>query len=222
MLRLVLLSCLAVILAPAGVIEGASSAQTSDAAIDLFARLVVHEEYDADAARAQVAGQFGVAAATDAAVYWCEPEPGVGCDETDVSAAWSHFINLVDGEGVAVDAAAMDVAEAFDDELATGIAVFWCAPEPYAGCDASLVGDSWVGFLNSVEEDDQAPARVRDAMAQDAPVLASAIYAYLCGPDESCGASDPGNAENPRVAQTGGRRHYRNKDCKTSPKPAGC
>ncbi len=223
MIRFAQLSCLALILAFGRVAEATLVAQSPDAAMVAFAQLVVDQDYSPDDARAIVANQFGAAAATDAAVYWCEPEPGEGCDESDLWAAWERFIDLVESQEVGVDAAEMEIAEAFDGQLAAAIAVFWCAPEPYTGCDVSHAGAAWSNFLSRVEEGGQGPAGVRDAMAQEAPLLASAIYAYLCGPDERCGSADPGGVETPRVAQTGaGRRHYRNKDCKTSPKPPGC
>lgn len=136
---------------------------------------------DADQAREAVEAEFGPVVAAELAAFWCSPDPGDGCEDTFVLAAWEVWQEAIEN-GSSVDEVGIAIAQESDDwALAAAMAIYWCSPDADDGCEDTEVMAAWDGyealFAQDVDPAD-AIALVREDLGDD---LANQLGAFVCG-----------------------------------------
>jgi len=146
----------------------------------LFYHLVDEEEHAVDDAAAAVADIYDLAVAIDLAVYLCAPEPDAACEGSVIEQAWAAFLAGID-DGRTVPQVTEALEGEYAADLLTGIAVYWCSPDPDAGChDGDGVTDAWSAFDTLTERTGPAEALEEMAARWD-PFVLDLIGAAVCG-----------------------------------------
>lgn len=142
---------------------------------------LLEEGLGLDAARQEVESEFDAAVAAEIAIYHCSPPVPTECYGSTVLDAWTAFVASID-EGATASGAASDVQLDFDDYLADGLAVFWCSPEPLAGCEEDPIADAWAEFESLVAENPNPAAAIAAISPPPGhPFVAEMIAASVCG-----------------------------------------
>ncbi len=145
---------------------------------------LLDQGYDLDDARAMIAQDFDMAVATELAVWICF-EYVSECEEsqaeTDVLSAWATFLNGLD-EGYSISELVDGMQEYFDPYLSTGVAMFWCSPEPESGCSTDdYYTYAWIAFDSYLSEGYD-PAEAIGIIAENStPYVAELVAAANCG-----------------------------------------
>lgn len=153
-----------------------------------------------DQARLDIAGELGPAVATDLVVALCAPPVAdEDCQGSNVFRAWDLFLEgIAEGVPVAEVARVMQGMPEFDEYLISGIAVYWCAPDPGPGCATDPFARAWWEFSVQMALNPN-PA---DAISQISagPVVAELVAASVCG-EPTCFASDLAGVDPALLAQ---------------------
>jgi len=166
---------------------------------------------DADEARDEVEAVYGPEMAAELAAYWCSPDPGDGCEDTFVLAAWEDWQEAIE-DGGSVDEVGIAIAQGSDDwALAAAMAIYWCSPEADDGCDDTEVMAAWDGyealFAQDVDPAD-AIALLREDLGDD---LANQLGAFVCGhPTCFAGMDAPVMTPDPPPSAGPSGRKYKN------------
>ncbi|UCF21042.1 MAG: hypothetical protein JSU87_06550 [Gemmatimonadota bacterium] len=175
-------------LALAGVARGAL-AQGSEVFPDELLDSLLQQGLSLDEATNRVAAEFDPAVAADLAVYLCTPPAHEACQGSRVYEAWEHFIAGIDQELMASEVAE-ELEASFDPHLAWGMAVYWCSPEPFDGCEGDPVTEAWSAFDEHMARDpNPADAIAQISTSAAGPLVASLIAAAECG-ESTCYAAE--------------------------------
>ncbi|MFK7843892.1 MAG: hypothetical protein AB8G77_01230 [Rhodothermales bacterium] len=141
---------------------------------------LLNKGYGVDKARSELAQRFGIAVATEIAVWVCfDYEDACAEGESDVFFAWEKFLDEIEDEFTVAEA--IQEMDDYDDYLINGIALFWCSPEPGAGCEADKFQESWLDF-DYYLENNYDPSEAINRIASDAGlIIGELIAAANCG-----------------------------------------
>lgn len=153
-----------------------------------------------DQARLEIAGELGPAVATDLVVALCAPPVADDdCQDSDVFGAWVLFLEgISEGVPVAEVARVMLGMPELDEYLVSGIAVYWCSPDPGPGCATDPYSRAWWEFSVQMALNPN-PA---DAIGQisSGAVVAQLVAASVCG-EPTCFAADLAGVDPALLAQ---------------------
>lgn len=155
---------------------------------DEYFDMRLREGYTLDKIRNMAVQPYGIAVATEIAVYRCSPDAEPHCDGTTVYAAWDYFQELIQDNGYHVDEAAHAMLEHYDEPLVTAIAVHWCSPPQEAGCEGSRYAQAWNTYLAQLSNSGN-PAAAVSAVSRADPQLAEHIAAFECA-EPTCYANE--------------------------------
>ncbi len=176
--------------------ESSLAQEPSEDPEDRFSSLLL--EFSLDSTRDIVAEEFGEAVAVDIAVYLCSPDPDDDCEGSTVFDAWSAFLEGIDqGDPVAQVTQGM---QDFDEYLVSGIAVYWCSPEPGDGCGTDRFTQAWSEFETLTASDPNPADAVAQISASTDPLVAQLIAASVCG-EPTCYAEELGELDVDQLAQ---------------------
>ena len=145
---------------------------------------LLDDGFDLDQARQSIAEDFDIAVATELAVWICfeyVSECEESQSETEIFGAWATFLNGL-GEGYSISQLVDGMQEYFDPYLSTGVAMFWCSPEPQDGCtEEDEYTYAWIAFDDLLNEGHD-PAEVIAIIAENSnPFIAELVAAANCG-----------------------------------------
>lgn len=163
-------------------IQGQALAQEPALDADEVFEALLEQGKTLDETRKQVGAIFGSALSTGIAVELCSPRAHPKCENSIVFEAWDEFFDGIDAGGTASQVVQV-LQPKFGSYLATGIAVFWCSPQPGDGCERDPIAAAWSTFDAVLNSDNPNPARAIAEIRRSAagPIVAEFVAAVECG-----------------------------------------